>query len=123
VKFRDGGDTYQVDSRTREFVGLNQTVYHRYMVNYFSLGMDAKIGTGFEMKRTGSRRCNLCCYFCVGLKNFFCNSCLCCADRRVIDMIEYVKCPNSEESFLKKEQGLLEQSTIPNVLEASLMGN
>jgi len=110
VKFRDGGDTYQVDSRTREFVGLNQTVYHRYMVNYFSLGMDAKIGTDFEKKRTTSRMCNRCCYCWVGFMNCLFNSCLCCADRKVIDLIEYVKGPNQiGESLLAKDAPNVEE--------------
>lgn len=46
VKYREGGDTFQIDSRTRRFSSLNMNGYHRYMINYFSIGSDAKIGCG-----------------------------------------------------------------------------
>ena len=97
VTFKDGGDIFAVDNGA--FVAQNQPVYQRSMVNYFSLGMDAKIGTGkkelivldFEKNRTGNRCCNKCVYCLVGLKNFLCSSCCCCADTKIIDLLDYIK--------------------------------
>jgi diacylglycerol kinase (ATP) len=47
------------------------------MCHSFSMGIDARIGLGFEWRRTGSRFGNQFCYFWEGLKRL----CCCCCDR------------------------------------------
>jgi diacylglycerol kinase (ATP) len=51
--------------------GGNQLVLRRKMSNYCSLGIDAKIGLRFEMKRTSSRFRNKMMYAYEGAKRFF----------------------------------------------------
>ncbi len=46
--------------------------YRRTFINYFSLGYDARVGFGFEKKRSGSRCWNKCIYFWEGLKKNCC---------------------------------------------------
>lgn len=46
MKFKEGGDTLEVNSKTGEYVSKNQTFFERYMVNYWGLGEDARIGIG-----------------------------------------------------------------------------
>ena len=59
VNFKQkGGNTYEVDSRTRDLVGKGNIPFERDMINYFGLGEDGKIGMGFERRRTTTRCCN-----------------------------------------------------------------
>lgn len=46
--------------------------YKRSFINYFSLGYDARVGFGFEKKRSNSRTCNKCIYFWEGCKKNCC---------------------------------------------------
>lgn len=41
------------------------------MCNYFSFGVDARIGYGFDKKRTSSAFCNKIVYCCEGFKKMF----------------------------------------------------
>ena len=72
IKFRHGGTTLEIDSRTREYVPRNETFFEGFMINYFSMGEEARVGTGFEKKRTKSRFCNNCVYGFVGTCNVLC---------------------------------------------------
>eukprot|EP01017_Pseudomicrothorax_dubius_P040357 TRINITY_DN6303_c0_g1_i3.p1 TRINITY_DN6303_c0_g1~~TRINITY_DN6303_c0_g1_i3.p1 ORF type:complete len:363 (+),score=61.82 TRINITY_DN6303_c0_g1_i3:89-1177(+) len=45
--------------------------YHRKMSNYLSIGIDARIGFGFDKKRTRSTICNKCVYGWEGFKKLF----------------------------------------------------
>ncbi|KRX07365.1 ATP-NAD kinase-like domain [Pseudocohnilembus persalinus] len=45
--------------------------YSRTMSNYFSIGVDARVGLGFDKKRTQSRSQNKCIYCLEGIKKFF----------------------------------------------------
>jgi len=58
IKFRQGGTTLEIDSKTRAYKARNETFFERYMINYFSMGEDARVGTGFEKNRTKNRFCN-----------------------------------------------------------------
>ena len=58
VKYRANGTTLEIDSKTRDYVPRNETFFERYMINYWSMGEDARVGTGFEKKRTKNRICN-----------------------------------------------------------------
>lgn len=62
----------EIDSKTKAYVDRNETFFERFMINYFSIGEDARVGTGFEKKRTTNRLCNACVYACTGLCNFIC---------------------------------------------------
>ena len=70
IKFRAGGTTMEIDNK--QYKARNETFFERYMINYFSIGEDARVGTGFEKNRTKYRLCNEATYACVGLWNFFC---------------------------------------------------
>jgi diacylglycerol kinase (ATP) len=56
------------------------------MCNYFSIGVESRVGLGFEKKRTGNAHCNKACYGWEGLKKLFC----CCGPKtyRVKEVIE-----------------------------------
>lgn len=42
------------------------------MSNYFSMGIDSRIGLGFDKRRTKSKCCNKCVYGLEGFKKMFC---------------------------------------------------
>ena len=46
--------------------------FDRTIINYFSFGYDARVGYNFDKKRTSSRFCNKCVYFCEGMKKNCC---------------------------------------------------
>ncbi|MCQ2817449.1 MAG: diacylglycerol kinase [archaeon] len=50
--------------------------YERSFINYVSLGYDARVGYGFDSKRTNSRNCNKCKYCWEGFKKLFCKGTL-----------------------------------------------
>lgn len=50
------------------------TTYRRYMSNYFSMGLDARIGLSFDKKRSRSKAKNKFVYFWEGFKKIFCMS-------------------------------------------------
>ncbi len=57
----------------------------RSMSNYFSVGADARIGLGFDKRRTKTACCNKCCYAWEGLKK------LCCTrTRRIKEVIDHM---------------------------------
>jgi hypothetical protein len=57
------------------------------MCNYFSIGVESRIGLGFDKKRTESVCCNKCCYAWEGLKKI----CRCFAKtKKIKDVVEYV---------------------------------
>eukprot|EP00350_Pseudokeronopsis_sp_OXSARD2_P004392 CAMPEP_0170546592 /NCGR_PEP_ID=MMETSP0211-20121228/4951_1 /TAXON_ID=311385 /ORGANISM="Pseudokeronopsis sp., Strain OXSARD2" /LENGTH=223 /DNA_ID=CAMNT_0010851139 /DNA_START=1043 /DNA_END=1714 /DNA_ORIENTATION=+ len=61
------------------------------MCNYFSIGVESRIGLGFDKKRTSSICCNKCCYFCEGLKKF-----MCCRGRKrtlkIKEVVSHITC-------------------------------
>lgn len=54
--------------------GIRTSEYSRHMSNYFSIGVDARIGLGFDKKRSSSKACNRCIYLWEGLKKVCCMS-------------------------------------------------
>lgn len=72
IKFKEGGESYEIDPATKSYAIKNETFFERYMINYFGLGEDGRIGAGFEKKRTSKRCCNKLVYGCVGLWNMCC---------------------------------------------------
>lgn len=62
-------------------------VYKRFMCHYFSLGIDSRIGLGFDKKRTKQRCCNKMRYFYEGVKKILC----CCTKTlKIKDVVDYV---------------------------------
>lgn len=80
MKHRANGATLEIDSKTRDYRPRQETHFERFMINYFSMGEDARVGTGFEKNRTKHRICNNCVYGCLGLCNFLC----CCRRPEII---------------------------------------
>mmetsp|Transcript_38452 Transcript_38452/g.28290 ORF Transcript_38452/g.28290 Transcript_38452/m.28290 type:complete len:196 (-) Transcript_38452:205-792(-) len=74
MKDRHDSQIWKVSSsnKLKEPLQLNGKVFSRNMCNYFSIGVESRIGLGFDKKRTSSICCNKCCYFCEGLKKFMC---------------------------------------------------
>ncbi len=93
----------EIDSTTREYFERSETVFERYMINYFSMGEDARVGTGFEKKRTKNRCCNNVTYAFLGLCNFFCAACCCRRPPLITDQIEYARSLKGTE-YPKKDQ-------------------
>jgi diacylglycerol kinase (ATP) len=60
------------------------------MCNYFSIGIESRVGLGFDKKRTKSAACNKVCYGLEGLKKMFC--CCCCHKKTmtVRETIDYL---------------------------------
>lgn len=57
------------------------------MCNYFSVGVESRIGLGFDKKRTANAVCNKIVYGWEGMKKLFC----CCQSTpRVREVIDYV---------------------------------
>ena len=46
-------------------------MYEKQMINYFSIGVDARIGYGFDKNRTTNQCCNKCVYCWEGFKKMF----------------------------------------------------
>ena len=88
VKYRPNGTTLEINSKTRDYTPRNETFFERYMINYWSMGEDARVGTGFEKKRTKSRFCNTCVYGALGLCNWICG---CCCGRRPLLISEQLE--------------------------------
>jgi diacylglycerol kinase (ATP) len=80
------------------------------MVNYFSLGIESRIGMGFDKKRTSSKFCNLCVYFCEGFKK------LCCLKTQTISsLVEYIA-KDVEGMEVPLYQTSLQINQIPRIL-------
>jgi diacylglycerol kinase (ATP) len=67
------------------------------MCNYFSLGVESRVGLGFEKSRTGNAVCNKIVYFYEGLKKMCCKKTL-----RIKDALDYVtvKSFNGDEEII-----------------------
>jgi diacylglycerol kinase (ATP) len=57
------------------------------MCNYFSIGVESRIGIGFDKVRTGNQHCNKLCYGWEGLKKLFC---CCTKTTKIKEVIDYV---------------------------------
>jgi len=76
VKVLPKGDILVVDSKSRKYASLQfpRPEFTRFMLNYMGFGQDARLGTGFDKKRTQNKRCNECIYFWEALKKCCCLS-------------------------------------------------
>jgi diacylglycerol kinase (ATP) len=91
VNYRANGTTLEINSKTRNYEAHNKPEFERYMVNYWSMGEDARVGTGFEKNRTKNRLCNQCVYAYLGLYNWICASCCCRRPPLITEQLEYVR--------------------------------
>ena len=91
VKYRPNGTTLEINSQTKDYVARNETFFEHYMINYWSMGEDARVGTGFDKKRTKNRFCNTVVYGAVGLYNWICGSCCCRRPPLITEQLEYVR--------------------------------
>eukprot|EP00347_Sterkiella_histriomuscorum_P013493 403364507 len=112
VKYRKDGATLTTNSRTRDLDEDPSLVFERYMINYFGLGEDGRLGLEFEKRRTGKRCCNDCCYFWVGFKSVLCGCCL--NEQKISNQIDYFSTLPQDEH---KEQLL--SSSIVDIQEES----
>lgn len=87
---------------------LKQNTFHKKMANYFSIGVDARIGFGFDKLRTTSRCCNKCVYCWEGFKKLFLKT------AKVRDAIENVELLDNDSSqqLLFKTNGRRDSHTI-----------
>jgi diacylglycerol kinase (ATP) len=60
----------------KEPLSVDKKIYQRPMCNYFSIGVESRIGLGFDKRRTGNVCCNKFFYFTEGLKKMFGCCCL-----------------------------------------------
>ncbi len=51
--------------------GRPVTYFSKIFCNYVSMGVDARVGLGFDKKRTKSQLCNKVVYACEGIKKLF----------------------------------------------------
>ena len=72
-------------------------VYTRLMCNYFSIGVESRIGIGFDKSRTGSACCNQAVYGWEGLKK------MCCTPRtnRINEVIDHMSSVDKDTGIEK----------------------
>ncbi len=66
------------------------------MINYISMGEDARVGIGFDKKRTNTRCCNNVVYGLIGLYN---TVCCCRRPELAIDQIDYCRSLKASSSL------------------------
>lgn len=88
----------------------NKLVLKRLMSNYFSIGLDARIGLGFDKHRTTSKCCNKFMYCWEGLKKM----CCCVKTARIPELVNKLECADSvivdnsnSETALHKDTSVL----------------
>lgn len=82
----DGGDIQQWDSKEKTKKSFNSKTYVRPMCNYFSVGIESRIGLGFEKKRTNHAVTNKCVYGWEGVKKM----CCCLKTTKIKQVVDYV---------------------------------
>ncbi len=65
----EDGDIMRV--KDKKDVIVERKVLRRSFSNYFSVGIDARIGYSFDRHRTKSVFTNLLCYACIGIVKLF----------------------------------------------------
>ena len=100
----------QVSKSHIEENGSKKLLFQRLMSNYFSIGLDARIGLGFDKHRTKTKCCNKIMYCWEGFKKMFC----CLKTPRIPEIISSINCNeeviidnNSEEFALPSDTSVL----------------
>jgi hypothetical protein len=75
LHFENGGNLQQYDAKLKKKAIIAEGSFNRPFCNYFSFGLDARSGLGFDKLRTGTACCNKAMYGWVGLKKI----CCCCS--------------------------------------------
>lgn len=86
VKFKDGGNVFEYNSKTKKVEARDKAHFERDMINYFGIGEDGRIGFAVEKRRTANRCCNKCLYFLYGVEFIVCPR-----EDPIGNLIEYVK--------------------------------
>jgi hypothetical protein len=87
------------------------------MINYFSMGEDARVGTGFEKKRTNNRCCNNVNYALIGLCNFICGVCCCQRPPLISDQVEYARSLSGVDSEKTRVEADSNHNYLPLIEE------
>ena len=85
VELRPGGAIHQIGPGGAK-VEVASVMLKKLMVNYFSVGVDAQIGMGFDKHRTHNRICNRCVYTWEGAKKLLFHR-----NRSMRDIINHLK--------------------------------
>lgn len=72
VEMKDDGGIYYWDPKSRAKVPFSTLKFNRLMCNYMSIGLESRVGLGFEKKRQNSALGNKCCYAWEGIKKMCC---------------------------------------------------
>lgn len=122
------GDMIKVDfaNRKSSLRNLNEelknsNVFKKTFINYLSLGYDARVGYGFDKKRSSSRCWNKCIYFWEGLKKNCCTKTA--GINSIIDKFEEL----DEEDYYNKrkisENNLINNNNNEDLEDISSNGN
>ena len=90
----DGGDILQWDSREKQKKSFQSKIYKRPMCNYFSVGIESRIGLGFEKSRSNHYIKNKCIYGWEGIKKM----CCCSTTAKIKSVVSHVTKSNSDGS-------------------------
>lgn len=125
VTFKEGGGTYEVSPETKDYELKNGVFFERYMINYWGIGEDARVGVGkfrnvmllgFEKKRTNKRCCNKVVYCCIGFTNMLCK---CKRPPSVFSRIEYLKTNKYKDFLSKKKLSVIKEMEFEETKQAS----
>ena len=86
----------------------NETFFERYMINYFGLGEESRVGAGFEKNRSGRRCCNKCIYCWVGFVNMICK---CKGPPRIYELIDYVR-TKKKEDVMNRNLSIIKEASL-----------
>ncbi|CAK65676.1 unnamed protein product (macronuclear) [Paramecium tetraurelia] len=105
IRLQQGGYISEI-KRNENGVGemklqLKDQRYYKQMINYFSIGVDARIGFGFDKNRTSNQCCNKCVYCWEGFKKMFLKT------PKVNQSIENIHNLNDDDLL---ESGLIQKS-------------
>jgi diacylglycerol kinase (ATP) len=91
---------------------VKMTKMTKLMVNYWSVGIDARIGFGFDKNRTQSKCCNLCVYCWEGFKKMFLSTA---KINSIIEGVKRFKTDEAHDENLNIEDIALDEDCKQNI--------